>query len=245
MHGGRNYLPYALWQTDLINGWHFLLFFEFFERAFSPPFKKSTAAGFDFQAMRKDLTPSESAFENFLCYLDPQRERAAQKYVQLQRKLVFWLQQQQCKNAQELADHTVDIVVAQLFEGLHIRAADPIDYCLGVARNLLQRQRGLDLRQVSLDDLSLQSEKQQAHEAFIVAMENDSQEQRADCLRHCLQRLSSKDRRFLESYYHDDWAQQVRQRQRLAAEHGMTPIALRTRAHRLRAMLKACVERCR
>ena len=195
--------------------------------------------------MRKDRTPSEPALEKFLLFLDPQRERAAQKYVQLQRKLVFWLECQHCTNAQELADCTIDIVVAQLFKGLEIYAEDPLVYCKGVARNLLQCQRGLDLRQVPLGDLSLQSEKQQAHEAFRIAMENDSQEQRADCLRHCLQRLSPQDRRFLESYYHDDWAQQLRQRKRLAAQYEMTPIALRTHAHRLRAMLKACVERCR
>ncbi|NOT64229.1 MAG: sigma-70 family RNA polymerase sigma factor [Acidobacteria bacterium] len=194
--------------------------------------------------MRKDRTPSESAFENFLLYLDPQRTRAAQKYVQLHEKLVFWLEHHRCSKAQELADRTLDTVARQLLKGLEIQADDPMDYCLGVARNLLKRERALDLKQVPLDDLPLQSEKHYAHEALRIAMDNDSHQQRADCLRHCLRRLSSEDRRMLELYYHDDWHQQVRQRKQLVRQLAWSEENLRSHVHRLRARLKTCMKSC-
>ncbi len=195
--------------------------------------------------MRKDCTLTASAFEHFLQHLDAQREAAARKYLSLHAKLVLWLEHRQCGNAPELASRTLETVAARMFEDVLWQPDDLMAYCVGVAKNhLLHYRRELVLRQASFAEVPLHFEAQQAREAQRDVMEKDAQEKRATCLRHCWQRLDADERRLLEQYYHEDWQQQLHQRQQLAARLRLTENALRTRAHRLRAALRDCMKRC-
>lgn len=195
--------------------------------------------------MRKDRTLTASAFENFLHHLDAQRETAARKYLLLHEKLVLWLERRQCGNAPELASLTLETVAARMLEDVPWQPDDLLAYCQGVATNhLLHHNRELVLRQASFDEVPLHFEAQQAHEAQRDVMEKEAQEKRAICLRRCWQRLTPDEQNLLEQYYHEDWETQVRQRRQLAAHLRLTEITLRSRAHRLRATLRDCMQRC-
>ena len=195
--------------------------------------------------MRKDRTLTETALTNFLTQLDAHPERAAQRYVQLHRKLTCWFSQRQCAAAEDLAQETLDLVAARLLEGVKIVAADLTAYCIGVAKYvLLAHRRRLQSFQTPLDEMPRQFEARRAQAVEQASVEQEDDEQRAACVRQCLQSLSPPDRQLIASYYHDDWNAQARQRKQLAAQLGLTEVGLRTRAHRLRATLKTCAQRC-
>ena len=196
--------------------------------------------------MRKDRTLTASAFENFLQYLDPHRETAGRIYSSLHAKLVLWLERRQCGNAPELASLTLETVADKMLADAPWQPRDLMAYCVGVANNhLLHHYRELALRQASFAEVPLHFEAQQAHEAQQNLMEKDAQEKREKCLRRCWQRLPDDEQRLLQEYYHEDWKTQVRQRRQLAARLRLSENALSTSAHRLRAALKGCMERCR
>ena len=158
---------------------------------------------------------------------------------------MLWLEGRQCDNAPELASLTLETVAARMLEDAPWQPDDLLAYCQGVAQNhLLHHHRQLVLRQASFDQVPLHFEAQRAHEAQRDVMEKDAQEKREKCLRRCWQRLTLNEQCLLEEYYHEDWKTQVRQRRQLAARLQLTEIALRTRAHRLRATLKDCMNRC-
>ena len=195
--------------------------------------------------MRKDRTFTASAFEHFLQHLDPHRETAGREYSSLHAKLVLWFERRHCSNAPELASLTLETVAARMLADAPWQPDDLTAYCLGVAKKLLlHHNHQLVLRQASFDEVPLHFEAQRAHEAQRDVMEKDAQEKRAVCLRRCWQRLADDERRLLDQYYHEDWQQQLRQRQQLAARLRLSENALRTRAHRSRAALKDCMKRC-
>ncbi len=201
------------------------------------------------QAMRKDRTLTASAFENFLQQLNPHRETAGREYSSLHAKLVLWFERRHCSNAPELASLTLETVADKMADKMLGDAPwqpdDLMAYCLGVAKNhLLHHNRELVLRQAPFDEVPLHFEARRARAAQRDVMEKQAQEKREKCLRRCWQRLSSDEQCLLEEYYHEDWGTQVRQRRQLAARLRLTEIALRSRAHRLRAALKDCMKRC-
>ena len=71
-----------------------------------------------------------------------------------------------------------------------------------------------------------------------------TQEQRLDCLEHCLQGLPPKDRDLIGGYYQGETSVKIHNRRSLAAKLGVPLNALRIRALRIRERLEACVEGC-
>lgn len=186
--------------------------------------------------------------EYLLDWLGPTPEQAGARYESLRRKLTTFFHYERCRFPEELTDRTLDIVSRQLAEGLVIRAADPHVYCFGVARKLAStaRRSAESQRTISLEDLSptanqsLEAATAQAQ----LATEQAEVALQLNCLRRCLPRLPLAEREFLQAYYHDDEKQQSENRQRLAQRLALTAVALRSRAHRLRAELKPCVKGC-
>lgn len=186
--------------------------------------------------------------EHLLDWLGSTPEQSGIRYELLRKKLITFFRYERCRFPEELTDRTLDTVSRQLADGLVIRAADPHVYCFGVARKLAStaRRSAESQRTVSLADLPPAAK--QAHETLAAqadrATEQAELEVQLNCLRRCLPRLPLAEREFLQAYYHDDEKQQSENRQRLAQRLGLTPVALRSRAHRLRAELRPCVKGC-
>ena len=182
-------------------------------------------------ASRKWILTQE-AFDKVLQALDADRERAGEIYQQTRTNLIRFFEWRGCPVPEDHADETINRVARRISEGEQIR--EPAKYFFGVARLL-----------------SLEIQKQRARESYALnnlpAVEISSDEThlaRIDCLRNCLQDLSSDQRDLIIGYYQGEKTDKIRNRQRLSEKLEIPISTLRMRALRIREQLEKCVESC-
>ncbi|MBZ5524223.1 MAG: hypothetical protein LAP21_18465 [Acidobacteriia bacterium] len=182
-----------------------------------------------------------AAFEILLLRLDPQRDRAAEQYEVLRRKLVKFFDWSSCFPAEDFADETFDRV-ARILADRPVHSLEA--FLWGVARNIRQEGHKRAERIVGIADLPDHgiSIRDAANLEEQVLARNES-EARAQCLRKCLQRTGEPDRKMFLKYHHIQGDAQE-YRERLAKEMGLTIGALRVRINRVRAQLEKCVQKC-
>jgi len=184
--------------------------------------------------MRIGLTGN--AFDRLLDRLDPDRERAANRYEELRRVLVRFFEWRGMPFPEEHTDETFDRVARKLAEGVAIENIG--GYCYGVARL------------VSLETLNGPEAKRVRREAprEIVATDGASEaaekENRLACLDNCLGELPPESRDLIVGYYREDQLGRVEGRRRLAERLGLRGEALANRAQRLRDKLERCMTAC-
>ena len=182
------------------------------------------------------LTPE--AFDKLLASLDPERERAGEKYEQIRGGLVCFFEWRGCRSPEDHADETLNRVARKLGEGQAV--SDPFTYVYGVARMLLlEIYKGRARERAALSDLA-----SSAQTAPPDAEEQAKAELRLDCLRRCLGRLPREGRDFITAYYQGEKRAKIDNRKRLAEKLCIPLNALRLRARRLRATLEECVDGC-
>lgn len=177
-------------------------------------------------------TLTADRLERLLHALDDDRERAADRYTLLVRRLIAFFGWQRCAEAERLADEVMDRVARRLSEGEAV--ANVPAYALGVARLVVREAQARQVR----DDRA-------AHELEILSRPASTADDTAlGCLDGCLQRLAPDRRRELLDYYGADVGARIEGRKRQAAALGVSPLALRNRMLRLRHGLETCVTRC-
>ena len=182
------------------------------------------------------LTPE--AFDKLLASLDPERERAGEKYEQIRGGLVCFFEWRGCPSPEDHADETINRVARKLDEGLPI--SDPFTYVYGVARMLLlEIYKGRERERAALSDLA-----SSAPPAPPDAEEEAEARLRLDCLRRCLGGLPPESRDLITAYYQGEKRAKIDNRRGLAGRLGSPLNALRLRARRLRAALEECVGGC-
>jgi DNA-directed RNA polymerase specialized sigma24 family protein len=181
---------------------------------------------------------TREGLDALLALLDPDRDRAGERYEALRRRLVKLFEWRGVRDPAELADETLDRVCRRIAGGEVIRADDPGAYVLGVARNVLRESWKKEARDPAapLPD---------ADRAPAAIPEGDEElERRLACLQSCLASLPPETSRLVLDYYGDGGGSRIRRRQGLAAALGIAASALRLRLHRVRVRLEACVARC-
>lgn len=170
--------------------------------------------------------------DSLLGWLDPVRERAAEKYEAIRRRLIEMFAMRGVAEAEDLADVTIDRVARKSPELMGTYVGDPVPYFFGVARLVLQEsQRGQSAR------VPVTSE------ADVTGGVGDP-EQTNKCLEKCLGQLSAGDRELIMQYYVFDETSRPIRRKDLAQSLGISVNALRIRASRIRAVLQKCVKAC-
>lgn len=178
-----------------------------------------------------DLKPSE--FEALLRRLDGDKDRAAEKYEDLRRKLIRFFEWNDCFPGDDLADKAFDRVARKLTaEQIHNVPA----FLLAVARNM-----ALDFHKrppsMNLDELPPHLRGSTAHAESSV-IEGKLHLRRLACLRKCLHRLSPSDRALFLAYeYYAGKGHNTRQ---LAEHLGISINAVQVRAHRVKQRLEKC-----
>jgi len=204
--------------------------------------------------MAKDNMPettnwalTDQAFARLLNWLDPEQERAGEKYERLRLKLRLFFEHRGCLSPEELTDKTLDRVARKLAAGEEIRIPDPASYCYGVAHNILKEYWRHPAREALSLDTQPNKSNSPANATVSPSAESELQETEINLgyLDTCLRRLSPEDRQLILRYYEGDHRGRINNRQDLANELGLSPGSLRIRALRIREQLYECIIRCK
>ncbi|MEW6209419.1 MAG: hypothetical protein AB1631_13700 [Acidobacteriota bacterium] len=178
--------------------------------------------------VKKDWLLTQEAFDNLLVWLDPDREQAGQKYEEIRNKLIRIFARRGCAIAEELTDETINRVTRKAVEIAQSYVGDPALYFYGVAQN------------VFLEYVKKPSDAP----APIEPEQSEEKERRALCLDLCIDRLDPESRDIILQYYSDEKRAKIDRRREMARRLGITINTLRTRAHRIKAVLQQCVGDC-
>ena len=174
--------------------------------------------------------PTQEAFDKLLEWLDPDRERAAEKYQKIHTRLIGIYSNHGCADPEKLADETIDRVIAKMDSLAVDYEGEPTRYFCGVARNILKE----DLKRRNTHEPLGEHEQ----------IESNDDQTKYDCLDRCMAELPATTQSVILAYYEDRGVAKIRRRQKLAEELGITVTALRLRVFHMRQQLSRCVEEC-
>jgi len=169
-----------------------------------------------------------------LASLGEDRESAGERYLEIRSNLIRFFQWRGSSFPEDHADETINRIAKKISEKEEIR--NPASYYLGVARMLLlEINRERVMQQQALSELTYSE---------ITSDQSDESEGRIDCLRACLQRLSSENRELILQYYSGEKSAKIDSRRKLSQRLGIPVNTLRMRALRIRENLQQCIENC-
>jgi RNA polymerase sigma factor (sigma-70 family) len=183
-------------------------------------------------------TLTSQALEVFLTYLDPERERAGEKYEAIRRTLITFFRCNGCWNAEDPVDETIDRVIRRLGE---VEVRNLMPFIRGVARHVVSEKHKNQKkgREVPLEEVPEPSQWRSLGEESEQEMDR-----RLECLDQCVRRLDQNDRELVREWYTYDKSQKIEHKRQLAAARGISAQTLRVRAHRVRQRLQGLVEEC-
>jgi DNA-directed RNA polymerase specialized sigma24 family protein len=192
--------------------------------------------------LKRDWASTESAFHQFLSWLDEGVDSGGEKYLEMRRRLVCYFDRKKCPSPDELADESLNRVARRLEEEGGVIDSPPARYCYIVAKFVfLEYLRRAEHGHVSLDERSTAASLQVFSEFDDT---QDYREKLLDCLEHCLRNLHPTARALIFDYYRDEQHNKIESRKALAAKLGVTMNALSIRACRIRDKLEDCVSEC-
>jgi DNA-directed RNA polymerase specialized sigma24 family protein len=171
------------------------------------------------------------AFDHLLDWLDGNDHVAARKYEEIRRRLMKFFERRGCSSSDEQVDRVIDRVARRLTEGARIYAMSPYQYFAGVARNVFYEY--LRQRRLTLTDVPA-----------IVPDDSAWSQRRMECMERCWSLVSPQTRQMMIDYCSVDKAAKRREREALAARHGLSLNSLRIRVHRVRLALERSLAIC-
>ena len=171
---------------------------------------------------------TQESFDGLLQWLDPDRDRAGQRYEEIRQKLIRIFARRGCPVAEELADETITRVTGKVVEIARTYVGDPALYFCGVAHNV-----HLEYVKKRPDSLPLPPPDPP-----------EEKERCFDCLERCMEQLDAQSRELIIEYYRDEKRAKIDHRKALAEKLGITLNTLRMRAHRIKMTLQVCVSNC-
>jgi RNA polymerase sigma factor (sigma-70 family) len=186
--------------------------------------------------MARDLAIPPKSFDEILAWLHPDRDQAANIYVQLRHDLTKIFTWNRCADPDGLTDEVFDRVARKVHDVRPTFEGDPKLYFYGIARNLIKESPKRVKRQVSLEDTDLRAPD--------TSTDDEMARMREDCLNSCLQDLEPEKKELILSYYARDKQAKIDHRSEMARKLGISVETLRVRVHRLRVTIETCIERC-
>jgi DNA-directed RNA polymerase specialized sigma24 family protein len=185
---------------------------------------------------------TREGFDALLAQLDPDREKAGERYETIRRKLVRLFEWRGCDGAADLADEAINRVARRMAEGIELKSADPYGYFCGVAHLVYKEV----LRRSSREFRALES-GEWPPPIYVPDEEEEPADRRLECLRHCLGKIPQDQRDLLLRYHQGEGNQgegNIRNRKALSSELNIPLNALRIRVHRVRRKVEDCVHGC-
>lgn len=188
--------------------------------------------------MKKEWVLTQDGFDTLLDWLDSDRDRAGLKYESIRLRLIKIFTCRGCHEAEELADETINRVIARVAELASVYEGDPALYFYGVSQKVhLEYLRRAHSQPTNLPYTSAGQNKQ------AIDLTTDI-EPEYECLERCLEQLPTDNRDLVLRYYQQERKAKIEHRKSLASELGIAVNALRIRAHRIRMVLQRCVRDC-
>jgi len=185
------------------------------------------------RARSNDWTLTQAAFDKLLSNLDPNYERAAEKYVTFYSKLLKFFEWRGCVVPDLYVDETINRVTRKIEQGTLVDNFQGFLY--GVAKNVLREALKQDNEvKTSIDDGTF---------GHIPQPEEVEPDYRLECIEVCLLQLPTAGRELLLAYY-ETGPSLLRQRRELARRQGVSLVTLRVQVHRLRRTLEQYVTEC-
>lgn len=182
---------------------------------------------------RKSAIAPES-FEEILTWLNPDREMAAEMYVQLRQDLAKIFVWRKCSDPEGLTDEVFDRVARKVHVVKQSYEGDPRLYFRAVANNLIKETFKKLGTHVPLEDVDLPNQ--------CSASAND--EAIVECFQRCLRKLNTQRRHMILAYYAKEKQAKIDHRQQLARSLDISIETLRVKVHRIRESLEGCIESC-
>lgn len=186
--------------------------------------------------MARDSAIPPESFEEILAWLNPDRDVAANMYVQLRHdlaKLFIW---GRCADPEGMTDEAFDRVAKKVHDVRQTYEGDPRLYFRAVANNLIKENFKKIKTHVSLEDVDPPQQQTIETTEEMVDIE--------DCLQSCLRKLDNEKRRLILAYYAKEKQAKIDYRHELAQRLGISVETLRVRAFRIRASIEGCIEIC-
>jgi len=188
--------------------------------------------------MADDEPLNHESFERLLEWLNPDRDKAWEKYQEIWERLIKIFTWRLGRRVEELAGEVIRRVEQKVPDLVKKYSGDPARYFYGVAYTML--------REVTREEarfLEFQEESGVGGIIYPVDPEEvDVDELKLECLNYCLEQLSERDRKIILAYYQFDPKTKLEDRKQLATELGLSSSALWTRVSRTRSFLLKCVQ---
>lgn len=197
-----------------------------------------------------ELTPA--AFEALLLWLDPDRDRAGERYEKIRHKLIIFFTVHGGLSPEYLTDKTINVVAGKVMVDQQARASQPEAYFMGVACNILKEDyRNRDRKNTGIESLPpyLQPTVNPSKDREEEEQGDEAARKRAlrdQCARRCLGELKTGERELMIEYSSggDNQGDKKRQRRKMAERLGISTKALTNRMARIRKWLIDCRAKC-
>jgi DNA-directed RNA polymerase specialized sigma24 family protein len=173
---------------------------------------------------------TQSNFDTMLDWLDPDRQKAGEKYETIRNGLIQIFQYKGCVREEELADETINRVAGRVKEIRGDYTGDPARYFFGVAKKV---------------HMEYLKEKQPVEmPTMLAAPQPEDVEQQYQCLDRCIGQLTDGNRTLILQYYRERKQAKIDSRRAILHALKLKPGALRVRVYRIRESLEKCVRQC-
>jgi hypothetical protein len=171
--------------------------------------------------------PTQEQFDKLLRWLDPDRERAGQKYEKIRLRLIKIFSARGCYEAEDLADESITVVALKIDWLLENYQGDPALYFYAVGKKIylewLKRRQPVPPPPPDPDPSNI--------------------EEVCSYLDECLDELLPADKALVLRYQEGEKQAKIANRKRMAEELKMSRNALRIKICHFHSRLKECIER--
>ncbi|MBX7169405.1 MAG: hypothetical protein K1X72_00520 [Pyrinomonadaceae bacterium] len=186
--------------------------------------------------MPKDTVLTQDDFEALLLWFSPDREEAGAKYEEIRNGLIRYFNFKGCSEPENLADETINRV-AKKFSTLDTNNSNKhITFFYGFASNIYKEfRKKIEQKTVEIDP-NLRDKNDED--------EYKQKENKYHCLDKCLGKLSEMDRHLAIQYFCKEKSAKFEHRRQLAEQLELKMGTLHVKVHRLKSVLRNCLENC-
>jgi DNA-directed RNA polymerase specialized sigma24 family protein len=181
---------------------------------------------------------TQENLDRLLAWLDPDRERAGTELDKISAKLTnMFARRPNCQIPDELAHEVICRVAKKLPEVEATYVGEKAVYFYGFVEYVYQEYLRDCKREEEAKSKLLRQPPPSPDPSYL-------KERNEQCLKECSKKLKPEEYLLLMRYYKDQGKAKIDSHKALADELGITLNTLRTRVHRLKAIVEDCVRKC-